>query len=306
VDAAKHSLVTTGLTRTFRGRRAVDDVSLTVREGDVYGFLGPHGAGKTTAIRCILGLMAPDAGRIEIFGQAASVATRAEVGALVETPAFHEWMTAADNLRVALDYRGRGNATDIDWALDRVGLLARAGDSVKTLSLGMRQRLGIARAILGRPKLLVLDEPTNGLDPRGMKDIRVLLQTLCKEEGITVFVSSHLLAEVELLCTRVGILERGRLVAEGTVKDLLAGVVGSAEVDVRARNRDRLVAVIPEIRGASQLPIEGEAVRLKLDGIDVPALNKALVAAGIEVEALTPVEGSLEELFLHLTTKEIS
>jgi ABC-2 type transport system ATP-binding protein len=301
------TLVTSGLTRSFRGRRAVDAVSLTVREGDVYGFLGPNGAGKTTAIRCILGLMPPDEGRIELFGAPASTAARARVGALVETPAFHEWMTTAENLRLALDYRGAGDAADISWALERVGLLARSKDKVRTLSLGMRQRLGIARAILGRPKLLVLDEPTNGLDPRGMKDVRVLLQNLCREEGITVFVSSHLLAEVEQLCTRVGILEKGRLVAEGSVKELLAGVtVGVTEVDVRARNRERLLEVVPEVRGASVQPLDSADVRVRLDGLDVPALNAALVGLGVEIEALVPVEGSLEELFLHLTTREIT
>jgi ABC-2 type transport system ATP-binding protein len=301
------TLVTSGLTRTFRGRRAVDGVSLTVREGDVYGFLGPNGAGKTTAIRCILGLMAPDAGRIELFGRAASTESRAQVGALVETPAFHEWMTTTESLRLANDYRGRGDAADVAWALERVGLLQRANDKVRTLSLGMRQRLGIARAILGRPKLLVLDEPTNGLDPRGMKDVRVLLQTLCREEGLTVFVSSHLLAEVEQLCTRVGILEKGRLVAEGGVQDLLRGVkVGVTEVDVRARNRERLLEVLPQIAGAAPKPLDGADVRIGLEGLDVPALNAALVRLGVEVEALTPVEGSLEELFLHLTTKDIT
>jgi ABC-2 type transport system ATP-binding protein len=301
------ALVTSGLTRTFRGRRAVDAVSLTVHEGDVYGFLGPNGAGKTTAIRCILGLMPPDEGRVELFGSPASIASRARVGALVETPAFHEWMTTAGNLRLALDYRGSGDAADISWALERVGLLARANDKVRTLSLGMRQRLGIARAILGRPKLLVLDEPTNGLDPRGMKDVRVLLQSLCREEGITVFVSSHLLAEVEQLCTRVGILEKGRLVAEGSVKELLAGVaVGVTEVDVRARNRDRLLEVVRQVTGASVQPLDSADVRIRLDGIDVPALNAALVGLGVEIEALVPVEGSLEELFLHLTTREIT
>jgi ABC-2 type transport system ATP-binding protein len=216
-------------------------------------------------------------------------------------------MTTSENLRLALDYRGAGDAADISWALDRVGLLARSKDKVRTLSLGMRQRLGIARAILGRPKLLVLDEPTNGLDPRGMKDVRVLLQALCREEGITVFVSSHLLAEVEQLCTRVGILERGRLVAEGSVKQLLEGVsVGVTEVDVRARNRDRLLEVLPQVRGASVQPLDGADVRIRLDGLDVPALNAALVGLGVEIEALTPVEGSLEELFLHLTTREIT
>jgi ABC-2 type transport system ATP-binding protein len=301
------TLVTSGLTRTFRGRRAVDAVSLTVGEGDVYGFLGPNGAGKTTAIRCILGLMPPDEGRIELFGAPASTASRDRVGALVETPAFHEWMTTSENLRLALDYRGAGDAADISWALDRVGLLARSKDKVRTLSLGMRQRLGIARAILGRPKLLVLDEPTNGLDPRGMKDVRVLLQALCREEGITVFVSSHLLAEVEQLCTRVGILEKGRLVAEGSVKELLAGVsVGVTEVDVRARNRERLLEVLPQVRGASVRPLDSADVRIRLDALDVPALNAALVGLGVEVEALVPVEASLEELFLHLTTREIT
>ena len=215
------ALQTDGLTRRFGSRTAVDRVSLRVEEGDIYGFLGPNGAGKTTAIRCILGLIRRDAGEVRIFGEAHPVRQRRGVGAVVETPAFHLGLSGRANLLRAAAYAG-APAGDVERVLALTGLADRAGDRVRAYSLGMRQRLGIARALLGRPRLLVLDEPTNGLDPRGMHDVRRLLARLAAEEGLTVFVSSHLLAEVQQLCNRVGILHRGRLVALGTVAELRA------------------------------------------------------------------------------------
>jgi ABC-2 type transport system ATP-binding protein len=306
VGSVTDCLVTDGLTRSFRGRRVVDDVALRVEEGVVYGFLGPNGAGKTTAIRCILGLIRPDRGEVSILGERDPVRRRRHVGAIVETPAFHDGLTGRENLKLARAYAGLHGA-DIDWALDRVGLLARGEDRVRTYSLGMRQRLGIARALLGKPRLLVLDEPTNGLDPRGMHDVRVLLRQLCDEERISVFVSSHLLAEVEQLCTRVGILEKGTLVAQGRVQDLIRGLASRSEVDVQARDPMGLRATLAAIPGAEAGEAGDDgAVRVRLDGLDVPGLNRALVAAGVEVLALIPVQGSLEDLFLRFTTRDIT
>jgi len=217
---ASDALVTNGLSRQFGGRKALSDLSLAVREGEVYGFLGPNGAGKTTAIRCMLGLIRADSGQTAIFGETDPVSRLAHVGAMVETPAFHLFMSGRDNLMVSALYAGL-SAESVEEALELVGLSDRAEDKVGAYSLGMRQRLGLARAIMGSPRLLILDEPTNGMDPRGMADVRELLLKMVKERGTTVFVSSHLLAEVEKLCSRVGFLDQGRLVAETTVNDQL-------------------------------------------------------------------------------------
>lgn len=296
------ALVTSGLTRRFGQRTAVGDLSLSVKEGDVYGFLGPNGAGKTTAIRCILGLIRPSSGEVTIFGEQDPIRQRAFVGAMVETPAFHRWMTAEDNLARAAAFSGIGKA-GIGAALERVGLTGRGRDRVGSYSLGMRQRLGIARALLSKPKLLILDEPTNGLDPRGMKEVRDLLAALARDEGITIFISSHLLAEVEQLCTRVGILEHGRLIAEGTPEEL-AGRQKVAEVG--ATDRDALQAALA--RMSIKVLSDGEQGRLRvsLASLSAADLNRRLLDEGIQVNALIPGGRSLEDLFLSLTSEELS
>lgn len=217
---ASDALVTNQLSRRFGRREAVSNVSICVRSGEIYGFLGPNGAGKTTAIRCMLGLIRADSGRTEFFGEADSVKRLEGVGAMVETPAFHAFLSARDNLLLSARYADLPE-NDVDEALQIVGLSDRIHDRVGTYSMGMRQRLGLARAILGRPRLLILDEPTNGMDPRGVADVRTLIKDLVREHGTTVFISSHHLAEVEKLCSRVGILDRGHLVAECAVDERL-------------------------------------------------------------------------------------
>ena len=300
------ALVTKGLTRRFGSRTAVDNLSVEVQEGDTYGFLGPNGAGKTTAIRCILGLIKRDAGEVSIFGET-GLAARRHVGAMVETPAFHKWMSGRANLERAVAFAGLGDRSDIDRSLELVGLKGREDEPVGTYSLGMRQRLGIARALVGRPRLLILDEPTNGLDPRGMKEVRDLLANLARTEKLTIFISSHLLAEIEALCSRVGIIEDGKMIAEGQVDELVAGKSSVQEVDVAAADMARLGEAIAALEGVSLIGdgVEGR-LRLGLEGRTVPQLNRALLEAGVELEALVPVQKSLEDLFLALTRKEIT
>lgn len=300
------ALVTEGLTRRFGSRTAVDNLSVQVLEGDTYGFLGPNGAGKTTAIRCILGLIKKDAGKVAIFGED-GLAARRHVGAMVETPAFHKWMTGRANLDRAVAFAGQGDKSDIDRALELVGLKGREDEKVGTYSLGMRQRLGIARALVGKPRLLILDEPTNGLDPRGMKEIRDLLAHLARTEKLTIFISSHLLSEIEALCDRVGIIEDGKMIAEGRVDELVAGKSSVKEVDVEVSDMDALGGLVDKMGGVSLVGdgVEGR-LRLALEGVTVPALNRQLIEAGLEVEALVPVQKSLEDLFLALTRKEIT
>ena len=301
------ALEVSGLTRRFGGRVAVDSLSIRVNPGDVYGFLGPNGAGKTTAIRCMLGLIRKDAGSVRIFGETSPVAARRHVGAMVETPAFHAWMTARDNLRRALDFHGAGDAADINWAIELVGLKGREDERVRTYSLGMRQRLGIARALVSRPKLMILDEPTNGLDPRGMKEVRDLLARLARTEGLTILISSHLLAEIQLLCTRVGIIEHGRMVAEGDVEELVAGKGRVQEVDVGAADAAALTRAIEALDGVSVVG-EGEEDRLRvaLDAMTPAALNRTLIEQGLDIDAIVPIRRSLEDLFLDLTSREIT
>lgn len=303
------ALETKGLTRRFGSRVAVNALTLNVAEGDLYGFLGPNGAGKTTAIRCMLGLIRKDSGAVSVFGDTDPVRQRRHLGALVETPAFLDTFSAQHNLELAAAYAGVADpAGAIVEALERVGLRGREQEPVRAYSLGMRQRLGIARALVGRPRLLILDEPTNGLDPRGMKEVRDLLGALARRDGLTVFVSSHLLGEVQLLCNRVGILDRGRLVYEGEVSQF--GDTPNEEaalVDLGCKDAGALGAALGRIPGAKVVG-DGEQgrVRVALTGIDPAALNRALVAEGVSVDALVPVERNLEDLFLSLTGREIT
>jgi ABC-2 type transport system ATP-binding protein len=214
------ALETAGLTKRFGERVAVDAVSLTVPRGAAYGFLGHNGAGKTTLIRMLLGLTGASAGSARVLGlpvpaQRAQALSR--VGAIVEEPSFYPHLTGRENLKIAAAVRGPEIGSRIDGALHRVGLDKRAGDRVRTYSLGMRQRLGVARCLLSDPELLILDEPMNGLDPGGMLDMRRMIRALVEEEGRTVFISSHLLDEVEKTCDLAAIIDRGRVIAEGPI-----------------------------------------------------------------------------------------
>lgn len=288
-----------GLSRSFGARRAVAELSFTVPAGCVYGFLGPNGSGKTTAIRCMLGLIRADAGQVAIFGQTDPVLRLRSVGALVEAPRFHGWLSGRVNLEIACAYAGLPQQ-DAREALDRVGLGARGEDAVRGYSLGMLQRLGIARALLGRPRLLVLDEPSNGLDPQGMRDVRDLLRSLARQGDTTILLSSHLLHEVQAVADRVAILEQGRLLAEGEVSQLL-GRAQATEVELGspepARLREAVEALGLEVLG----PGESGRLAVRLGSLDAAGLNAALVGQGVPVAELVPRAASLEDLFLSLT-----
>jgi ABC-type multidrug transport system ATPase subunit len=294
-------ITTRGLTKRFGRVLAVDGVDLHVPEGERYGFLGPNGSGKTTTVRMLLGLVFASSGEIELLGHDVPRhvgAALPEVGALVESPAAYGHLGAAANLEL-LDAAGprahrmsrRVRRERIEEVLDVVGLGGVGRRPVKAYSLGMRQRLGLAAALLGRPRLLVLDEPTNGLDPQGIQEIRALLLRL-NQEGTTIFLSSHLLAEVEQLCTRVGVMDRGRLVAQLAMDDVRKPT-GRALVTVA--DPDAAVALL-DGRVA-----ERAGDRLVVTGMPVPELTRRLVAAGIAVEEAGPERHSLEQLVLQLT-----
>lgn len=294
-----------GLTRRYGARTVVDNLDVTVEEGDVYGFLGPNGAGKTTAMRCMLGLIRRDTGDVAFFGERDPVRARRDVGAIIETPALHGWMSGRRNLRQAAAYAGLPRADvdrEIARVLERVGLALRADDPAHTYSLGMKQRLAIARALLGRPRLMLLDEPTNGLDPRGMREMRELIRSLALHDRITIFVSSHMLGEVQQICNRVGIIQDGRLRAEGRVDALLGDVGGAAVVEFGSPDADALTAALSavdgvEVRGAGR----AGRVRVALLGVDAASVVARLVSAGMPVSAVVPAERDLEDVFLEVT-----
>ncbi len=289
---------THGLTKRFGKVVAVDGLDLEVDEGDVYGFLGPNGSGKTTTVRMLLGLVLATSGTVELLGRPMPKhAGRAlpEVGALVEGPAAYAGMSGRANLALmdamATGGSRRDRARRIDDALDRVGLGGVDRRPVRAYSLGMRQRLGLAGALIRRPRLLVLDEPTNGLDPQGIREIRDLLTEL-NRDGTTVFLSSHLLAEVEQLCDRVGVLDRGRLVVQDQL-DALRGPTGR----LRIRTPD-----VEAARGLLDGRIEGIDVQELLVRHDDPAtLNRLLVEGGVRVELLAPEHRTLEDVVLEAT-----
>lgn len=292
-----YAIQTTRLTKRFGNHTvAVDNLSLTVNRGEVYGFLGPNGAGKTTTLRMLLGLIRPTSGTATVLGELPGTPQGlARVGALVESPAFYPYLSGRRNLRVLARYTGVPPQR-VDAVLDQVDLKHRAEDKFKTYSLGMKQRLGVAAALLKDPELLILDEPTNGLDPAGMVDMRGLIRTLGLG-GRTVLLSSHLLGEVEQICDRVGVIRNGKLVVEGTVAELRGG----AGLLLRADPLDRTRRLAEEVYGAEHVRVVDDGLVLAIDPAQAGEITQRLVAGGVVVRELRPMERSLETAFLELT-----
>jgi ABC-2 type transport system ATP-binding protein len=285
---------------------AVDHVDLTVERGDVFGYLGPNGAGKTTSLRILLGLIRPTEGTALLFGRdPLLVGARAldGVAGFVEAPRFYPYLSGRRNLRLLADYDEPGSRARIDEVLELVELHDRAKDRVGGYSHGMRQRLGIAAALLRSPRLLLLDEPTTGLDPAGMRDMRDLVRRLAGE-GITILLSSHLLYEVEELCNRVAIIRRGAIVYEGALRDLLA--TAASAYRLRALEPERARSALLARPAISDVELRGGELRFTADDEAVAALSVELGRAGIAFTALVPETASLEELFLGLTGGESS
>ena len=297
-------VLTRGLTKQFRRQTAVDHVDLAVPAGAVYGFLGPNGSGKTTTIRMLLGLVRPTAGSVEVLGlpmpERGGEALR-RVGALVEGPAFHPYLSGRANL-ARLDAAdghsdARTSAHRIDAALDRVGLLAAATKRYRAYSLGMRQRLAIANALLMPRDLLVLDEPTNGLDPQGTREVRHLVGELAAD-GATVLVSSHLLAEVEQMCSHVGVMFEGKLVSQGSMAELSAGTTKTVRVDTdRTEDAARVLAAL----GLTEVARTATRVSALLGEVEAAKIVPELVHADVPVLGFTVQSPSLEDVFVSLT-----
>lgn len=302
----KMAIETRGLTRRFGAQLAVDEVNLLAPEAGVYGFLGPNGAGKTTTIRMLLGLIRPNAGEVRLFGEPLVGNHRSlmrRVGALVETPSLYPHLTGRENLEVTRRLLGAPREL-IDRALDIVKLTADAHRRVREYSMGMRQRLGLALALLNKPGLLILDEPTNGLDPAGIHEMRDLIRRLPSEFGITVFLSSHLLSEVEQIANHIGIIHQGRLLFQGTLAELQA-----------QRQEHLTIGVTQPDQATRCLTAAGWDVQRRDDGLltaaattrdDAARINSLLINQHIEVFHIAMTQASLEDIFLSLTNGKIA
>ena len=293
-----------GLTKRFKEVLAVDELSFQVHKGDVFGFLGPNGAGKSTTIRMILSLISPTSGTIKVFGKPLTENRKeilSNVGAIVEKPDFYLYLPAIKNLEILAKISGKEVSQNrIFELLELVGLKNRAKSKVKTYSHGMKQRLGIAQALLHNPELIVLDEPTTGLDPHGMKEIRDLIIRLSKEEKKTIFLSSHILSEIELVANRMIIINKGSKIVEGEVSKLLN--TNSVKVTVEVDNSEQAVKVLENtIWYKSIESITENKLSVNLEQKDIPTLNKYLIEKGVMVNALVPVR-SLEDYFLNITS----
>jgi ABC-2 type transport system ATP-binding protein len=295
---------TEGLTKRFGDRTVVRDVDLHVPRGTAFGYLGPNGAGKTTLIRVLLGLTPASGGTMKLRGlpvPARRAEALARVGAIVEEPKFHGHLTGRENLEIVAAARGSEAFPRIDGALERVGLAARAGDRVKTYSLGMRQRLGIARCLLADPELLILDEPMNGLDPAGIQEFRGFVRSFV-DEGGTIVLSSHLLDEVEKTCDHVAIVDQGTVVVQGSIAELRGEDEPQLYLGVDDRPRARnLIAALPAVVRVTD---DGDELRVGLrDSGAVADLNRRLVESGIAVHRLELAQATLEQRFLEVTTR---
>jgi ABC-2 type transport system ATP-binding protein len=285
-------------------RLIIDDISMTVEPGEIYGFLGPNGAGKTTTIRMIMALASPTQGNIKVLGHDIHTERRqalAQVGTIVENPETYSYLTGRQNLLHYARLAGIENPSKrIEEVGEIVNLKARLGDKVKRYSLGMRQRLGVAQALLAKPKLLVLDEPTNGLDPAGMREFREMMRNLAND-GMSVFVSSHLLSEIQLMCDRVAVLKEGRIIAERRVDELVSGVQSGVLIEVNDVSAALAALQASGSEGASAQVSDDTHLRVSAPSSEVPGLVRALVGANLDIFSIEPIRDTLEEAFLQMT-----
>jgi len=297
-------LRTVGLTKRYGSRLAVDALSIEVRRGRVYGFLGPNGSGKTTTIAMALGLLAPTAGHVELFGldtRTHRAQALRRVGATLEGTSYFPHLSARNNLRLWSRLAGAASEARIDAVIERVGLANRAGDKVRNFSLGMKQRLAVAAAIMHEPEMVILDEPTNGLDPAGIRDFRALIRELAAG-GVTVFVSSHILSEVQQMCDDVAILKAGRVVAEGSVESLLRQT--SSSIALRTTDDERAMAVLRALPWVASATARDGHVIVETAQEQAPAISRALAEQQVWLAELRPQENNLEDFFMEITGEE--
>lgn len=298
-------LQTSRLTKTIGGKDLVRDVDIHVKKGEIYGFLGPNGAGKTTVMKMIMNLWKPTTGTVTLFGKPLtpqSYEVLRRIGSIIEFPTFYEHMTGCENLRMHCEYMGYYQHGSVEQALEMLDLTEAAKTPVKNYSLGMKERLGIARAILCRPELLILDEPTNGLDPAGMKQIRELLRTLCAEQGTTIVVSSHILSEIESIADTIGIIHQGRMKKEIGLKEIEE--MSLAYIELSVQNPERAAYVLSDKRGLTNFKvIDGGMIRIYDDRVTTEEIAKALALHEAAVISLGKKAETLEDYFLKLTAE---
>lgn len=296
-------LQTNGLSKTIGSKTLVDHVDIHIAKGEIYGFLGPNGAGKTTIMKMITNLWKPTSGTIEVFGERLmpkSYEVLKRMGSIIEFPTFYDHMTGRENLQLHCEYMGYYNVDSVKNALEMLDLTAAANQPVKSYSLGMKERLGIARAIMCKPELLILDEPTNGLDPAGMKQIRDLLRSLCSEYGITIMISSHILSEVESIADTVGILHRGRMMKEIRMKDIEEMNLNYVELSIT--DEKRAAYVLSDKLGISNFKIfDSSKIRIYDPSASPQQLTKTLALNDVEVVGIGKKSETLEDYFLKLT-----
>ncbi len=300
-------LQTNQLTKTIDGKDLVKDVNIHVEKGTIYGFLGPNGAGKTTVMKMITNLWKPTGGSVEIFGERltpTSIDILKRMGNIIEFPIFYEHLSGLENLRIHCEYMGYYNPGSIEHTLEILSLTDAAAKPVKSYSLGMKQRLGIARAILCRPELLILDEPTNGLDPAGMKHLRDLFRKLCTEYGITIILSSHILSEVESIADTIGIIHRGTMKDEIAMKEIAEQ--NTEYIALTVGNTKKAAYVLAEKQNLHHFKIMDENnIRIYDSGITTQTLSKTLALNEVEIRAVSQKSESLEDYFLKLTEEAV-
>ena len=298
--AEEVAVQTRGLTKRYGSRIvAVDELDLEVRPGEIYGFLGSNGAGKTTTMRMLMGHTTPSSGTARVLGEKPGTeAALSRVGALIEAPAFYPYLSGRDNLRVMARYSRAASKTRIEEVLEQVGLAARGKDKFKGYSLGMKQRLGVAAAMLEDPELLILDEPTNGLDPEGAAEMRGFISSLRGKK--TVLFSSHTLGEVEQICDRVGIIRHGKLVANGTIEEL----TGKEELILTVSPIEKAAKIVGEREGVESAAIKDGKLRVSTDPDRTPDIVTGLVAAGIRINEVRRSRRTLEDVFLKLVQED--
>lgn len=296
------------LTKRFQNHEIVSKVNMKVRKGEIYGFLGLNGAGKTTVMKMLTNLVKPTSGEIELFGEvltpASSYHVLGRIGSMIEYPIFYEKLTARENLSLHGEYMGYHDKNAIDEVLETMGLKESEHKQVAQFSLGMKQRLGIARAIMTKPELLILDEPINGLDPIGIKEIRSLFHTLSKEYGITLLVSSHILAEIELIADTIGVISKGKLIKEVSMESMKEENTEYIEL-VTSDPTQTCLILEDQLHVKNFKRINHEVIRIYDEGISQTDISKELIKNGIEIESINKKVTSLEAYFLEQMNKEM-
>ena len=298
-------LQTSHLSKTIDGKQLVTDVNIHVKKGEVYGFLGPNGAGKTTVMKMLTNLWKPTSGTVALFGKAlekTSYEVLKRMGSIIEFPTFYDHMSGKDNLQLHCEYMGYYNKGSVEEALQMLGLSDAADKPAGSYSLGMKQRLGIARAILCKPELVILDEPTNGLDPAGMKQIRDLFRMLCTEYGMTLMISSHLLPEIESIADTVGVIHHGKMMKEISMKEIAE--TNTAYIELAVEDTKKAAYVLAEKMQLSNFKIVNDSgIRIYEQGVTTQKISRELVANDVEIASISQHTENLEDYFLKITSE---